>query len=226
MTGHLTKRNLTVVVFVLLLLPLFACGDDDGAAPVVEDPPSKYKNLSEADHVVENLLLAYNERNGKEILRLLDPDFEFEFADSDYNAGRTPERWGRDEELLVTNRLFDPDFAGGNAVKQIAVTMDLSDVTWTAFSPQQFPNERWYETQHLAYNITAEIEPDITYIFNGQTQFVVKANEVYQLRYWRDYAGDAVIQRSGSAAPVTDSNRRASTPEESASWGAIKALYQ
>jgi hypothetical protein len=63
-------------------------------------PTRNYQDLTERDHVLNNLELCYNEQNINEYARLLDdPNFTYYFSETDFADGKTPELWDRTEDF-------------------------------------------------------------------------------------------------------------------------------
>jgi hypothetical protein len=74
---------------------------------VVENAAVPYGDLTEKDHVLENLELSYNERNLVEFDKLLDANFVFFFSPADVQNGTVPfSQWDRTSELSATANLF------------------------------------------------------------------------------------------------------------------------
>lgn len=200
---------------------LFAgCGDDDAPPPAGPDPVvSPFENLTQRDHVVANLEESYNRRDIEEYERLLDPDaFEFHFSDADYGSGRTPELWGREDDMAATGHMFDKNYQGDNRIVSITVKLDTENLEWSEFEPPGFPGETWHKAV-VAYDYTIQAEPDFTWIVSGVPKAVFTVRNVgddqnpkWRLVRWEDLG-------SGLAVGV------AALGVSETTWGGIKALY-
>lgn len=184
------------LAMVALILP--ACGSDDNR-PVDPDPTvdTGFKSLSQPGHVLINLERSYNERNIVEYERLLDPDvFTFFFSDADAGAGRTPEFWGREDEIAATGRMFDPNYNGENRILSIELTLNLDGPQWVETPREAFPDEEWLSIV-VPYDYVIQAEPDLTWITSGvtRTSFTVRnigdeENPQWRLVEWRDLGSD------------------------------------
>jgi hypothetical protein len=180
-----------------------------------------YKNLTQREHVLTNLELAYNQRLVTRFGDLLDDSFTFYFSPGDV-GGNIPEQWGGLQELKVVSLLFDPtlDQPTYPTCRSIRVDLKLEEgVDWVEVIPEGFPGEKWYTTR-VEYDFKFEMEPDITYIAvpDAQAQFTVRNDGTddapeWRLVEWRDLIPGTLAMRSPGVG-------------EGATWGGIKALYR
>jgi hypothetical protein len=200
---------------------LAACGEDEN--PVIPPPGGspEYENLTEREHVINNLELSCNDRNLSRYDELVDDNFTFHFSPGDV-GGTIPAQWGRTDEMAAATGLFcrtgcDP---GVPLCRSIRMDVKFEDgVTWDAVVPLSTPTETWYTTT-VFYEFTVEIEPDVTYIAvpGARAQFTVRnagtdESPQWRLVEWRDL-GDGAIVVQGPAST------------EASTWGSIKALYR
>jgi hypothetical protein len=209
-------------VLFLALVGTFVlvCSDDDN--PVTEhDGFPHYKNLTQREHVLNNLEHSYNERVVTRFDELLDDNFTFFFSPGDV-GGDIPQQWGRLQELRVTARLFDPalDQPPYPTCRSIRVDIKFEEgVDWVTVIPEDYPGELWYTTT-LEYEFTFEMDPEMTYIAapGSQAQFTVRNAGTgdapqWRLVEWRDLAANSVALQSAASTDRT-------------TWGGVKALYK
>jgi hypothetical protein len=178
-------------------------------APQAED-------LTQKEHVLDNIELAYNERQIEWYKGVLDANFTFFLSVGDVGGG-LPESWDRATEVDVNTKLLDKNYVPFPAQ---SISLDIrteNGLTWTEFSPPAAPTETWY-TVTLPYDFRIEIAPN-TYIPapGSMAQFTVRdAGSSYpdwRLVEMRDLGG------SFSALQLASSTR-------ATTWGQVKALYR
>ena len=227
----MSRRIRSLVIFtagVLVILSLSSCLDPDKERPMRHVTPtlSTYQDLTQKDHVLNNLELAYNGMNLTRYAELLDdPNFIFFFSDEDYAEGKTPEQWGRDDDLACQEKMFDPDNPV-HKVLSVKLTLQYPAGSWNAITPDpgQFPDETWYY-KSVNYNLTVVVEApqwDITYLAqNLKALFTVRqveknGKQIWQIVEWRDD-----VYTTASGAKLSD--EAAATQETS--WGSVKSLF-
>ena len=217
-------RNVRVILgflFVASALVIACEADKDRVTDTGGNQQSFFQNLTEREHVLNNLELSYTQQSYSPFEKLLDPNFTFFFSPGDV-GGNIPPQWGRIEELSVAELLFDRSLNNPNYPTCSSIRMDLkfeSGVTWVSGVPEDFPTETWY-TATVYYEFTFEMEPDQTYIAvpGSQAQFTVRNAGTDDAPQWRlvemrDLGIDIAALRSG-------------TGTEKTTWGGVKALYR
>ena len=189
-----------------------------GSVKWVYESSDDYRDLTEKQHVLENLETAYNKRNEREYRKLLDEAFAFHFSVSDVNnrSDPTPETWDRQAEEATAVNMFDPGYEGSaDPITQLSVTLQPSE-TWIEWPPDpQHQGETWY-AKLVHYNLfvqtagptdyqSVDIQAEIVIRFDGGTGR-------WQIVRWRDQ-----IEARGK-----DDRFRV----EQSAWGRIKWLYR
>jgi hypothetical protein len=132
-------------LFLLTLLAVWSCGDDEVTPPAAV-PRVEFKNLQKQDDVLFNLELADNERNLTEYDRLLDDAFVFIFSLWDFGTGETPQQWDRNAEFLATMHMLEPAMSGDSRIVKLGLKLDYTAGDWTPEPPNQdHPDETWYK---------------------------------------------------------------------------------
>lgn len=209
------KLRATILSAVLLAV---ACGGDDPAQPLppgIPEPP----DLSRREGVLPFFERVFNTRNIARYDEVLDENFVFYLAPGDVLVGM-PEQFGRAEDLLLTSRLFDPNYAGQYRCEEIKVDLQVpDDLVWVEIEPGSAPDERWYvATVFNEYRF--EIGPDTYLSKNGaRVQLTVRnagtdVVPAWRLVEWREL--DTGESLTGAARVATDTR----------SWGEIKFLYK
>jgi hypothetical protein len=164
----------------------------------VGDPPApvEFKDLSEKDHLLFNLELAYNERDMDRYAELLDDNFTFYFSDADYNDPDhpTPQQWNRDTEIGANSRILNRDLPGDNKVVSIDLKLGYVADNWTEEPENQVhPGESWYRKTvdyDLRINTAASWELKA---LDKKAQFTVRWDEdkgMWQIVMWHDLGDD------------------------------------
>ena len=187
------SRELAVVCLVLALGILLGISCSDDPVRTKKPVPTKktYQDLTQRDHVLNNLELCYNEQNIDEYERLLDdPNFIYYFSETDFAEGRTPELWGRAEDIQRQGKMFDQNYTGEYKVISIKLSLQYPAGQWIETIPDQdkFPGEVWYY-KSVIYNLTlvAEGQPENwTFVRqNIKALFTVRQTEVEGKQIWR-----------------------------------------
>ena len=216
-----TIRVLSMIA-ALAVICLIACEDDPADPPVV--PPSAFKNLTQREHVLNNVELAYNKRRLDKYDELLDDNFTFFLYAGDV-GGDVPESWLRDTEIQANTNLFSKDPLPAPYKQVLSILMDVQweddqgnpDVVWVEFTPPGL-TESWYTTT-VRYDFKIELEGDLTYFNNpGATaQFTVRNAGTADAPQWR------LVEMRDLGANLLASSAAAT---ESSTWGSVKALYR
>jgi len=224
----MTRRIKLLVIIAagaLVLLTGFSCLDPDEKKPVTNappPPPPTYQDLTQKDHVLNNLKLSYNERNYARYAELLaDPHFTYFFSPEDFAAGVTPEQWGRAADIDCHQHMFNPN-TPVNKVLTIKLALQYPAGQWAATTPDQdqFPGETWY-FKTVTYDLTVMIEAhpeNITYQARGmKAMFTLRQiKQIWQIVEWRD---DVETTATGAPAQIAASGIK------EISWGRVKSLY-
>ena len=226
-TCFLSRGLLLPVALTAGFAMLVAC-DADPVRPG-GTPPLTYQDLSQRAHVLNNLELAYNQRNITQYDRLLDTNFTFFLSPGDVNGG-LPAQWGRAEELQYASDLLDRNYPGPS-LRCTGVLVNIlweEGLTWSELTPTSAPDETWYTTT-VYYGFKFEFEPNYTYIDSpgAKVRFTVRNAGTaeaphWQLVEWYDLSEGGCLGALG-ARSSTQNGREAC---ETASWGGVKALYR
>ena len=162
----------------------------------VNKPKVEYKDLSEKDHVLFNLELAYNERNFSEYDKLLDDSFVFILSEADYNSGEVDvQQWERDREISVNAQIFDPNLNDPDLrVISIDLSLDYAADNWTEQPENEdHPGESWY-FKTVDYNLVVKTADDWEHRAIGlQAEFTVRWDDErgwWRVVLWRDDVGN------------------------------------
>jgi len=165
---------------------------DDGGGVI--PPTAKFENLSEEWHVLNNLELAYLQRNTDEIEKLMDDAFTFFFSDGDV-GGSIPVQWNREAEIAASKGML----TGSNRLLSVDVDIqfDKNTLQWINVNPDPqgpFAGEIW-KTTTVTYIFTLRVDEDLTFITAGapRVQFTIREADVngtmvWRLIEWRDLA--------------------------------------
>jgi hypothetical protein len=193
---------------IALCLGLVVACEDDPVKPPGDD--SWYQKLSQRSHVLNNLEVAYSRRHINKYIELLDQNFTMFFSSGDVGNGRTPEQWGRADEIAANTNLFDANYvdqdpSDGIQPRCTKITLDVEwedGVTWQEIEPATAPGEKWY-TATTFYSFKFDIEPDIYLINNpgSKAQFTVRNSGTdgdphWQLVEFRDLDNEVAASAS------------------------------
>jgi hypothetical protein len=221
-----TARRTFWVALLVGFVSISACDEDpvvcDDCVPGHDDPPTPTRVS-----VLNNLEIAYNRRDIDKYIELLDEDFAMFFSSGDVRDGRTPEQWGRADEVAANTNLFndeyvDQDPSDGIQPRCTKITLDVKwedGVLWQEIEPASAPGEKWY-TATIFYNYQFDVEPDLHLINHSgsKAQFTVRnagtdAELHWQLVEMRDLDGEVAASTSSRGTART-------------TWGQVKALYR
>jgi hypothetical protein len=194
------KRSIFVVLTLVVTAGLTTSCIFD---PKQKDDPGgevkkvEYKDLTEMDHVLINLELAYNERNFQQYDKLLDDGFTFIFSDTDFNEGTVEyDQWDRNAEATSTRNILDPNLAADNRVTSIDLHLTYPEGNWSELPPDEnHPDESWY-TKTVNYNLVIKTADQWEHRANGlQAQFTIRwgateDGEHWRIILWRDDVGN------------------------------------
>jgi hypothetical protein len=221
-------KGLLTILIVATIAAVSSCNDDDEG---LTEPTSKYKNLSQRDHVLINLEFSYEERNLDRFVELLDDDFIFHFSADDFRDGNVSvKKWARANEVTATTNLFDPEYQGPREPVsgiELSLTYADSDTSWREVTPEDqktYPGETWYEKTVLySLAVTVPVGPAyITYVSEYvSAAFTVRWGEAdggWRIIAWCDDTEYSLFRRAAGTRD-TESFTKETT------WGEIKTLY-
>lgn len=221
------RKRILLIILTLAVAVVSSCSDDSDEGIVA--PPSKYKDLSERDHVLINLEHSYNDRNLGRLTEILDNDFVFYFSEADVRDGRVPvESWVRASEVTATTNLFDPSYHGVWApvsAIDLHLTYSDSDTSWKAVTPEDevtYADETWYE-KTVRYTLTVQSGEVSLVGENIEALFVVRSHVVDGRTKWRlvEWHDDVESSLRAYFARASDSG----VITEDTTWGVMKYLY-
>lgn len=157
---------------VLLIAVGTACGESPG---VIRPTQPEYKPLTNRSDVLNNLQLAYNDRNIIQYEKILDNGFMFLPSDGDVRAG-LPVQWDRTEEILLNVRLFATTKGPSDPWPLCtSINMDVQFEDGLQWDVVPATGETWYTTT-VSYNFQIEVQPDTRFIaYSGaKAQFTVR----------------------------------------------------
>ena len=145
-----------------------SCGEETPTEPQLRQA---YGDLTNQDHVLGNLALAYTRRDIAEVRRLLEPDYTF----CHQPAGGF-KCWNRDEELLLTAALFGGGKQAVPAAPAAGATIAFTTTSqpWvksTTGDPDRQEDDILYERTVL-YQISGDGGAA-----NGSATFIIRQHE-------------------------------------------------
>jgi hypothetical protein len=203
-----------------MLVLAMAC-EDDGVTP--PPPPSAYKDLSQREHVLANLELAYNRRELENYEDVLDENFAFFFYIGDV-GGDIPAQWGWTDEVAAHTNLFNPGYVDTDpsdgtmpACKKTALDLKWEEgVQWQEIP--QLNGEDWYATT-VFYNFQFDIG-EYDHLVNNpgsKAQFTVRNAGTEEDPRWQLVEMHDLDQ---------DLRSRTAAGTEQSTWGSVKAIYR
>ncbi len=98
-------RLLLIAAGVLCLFLFASCKDDRPYRPTPPEEPV-WPDLTQKDDVFKYLGMVWEYKDIDRYAKILDEGFIFFFSQQDYAEGKTPEQWGREEELASARNIF------------------------------------------------------------------------------------------------------------------------
>lgn len=193
-------------------------------------PPIPYQPLTVRDHLLENLELAYNERDIQGYQALFDDSgvFQFFFSPSDVSQGKVRySQWDLAMEFATTEVMFDFDPLTVPSADNLDLELNYleGDSGWQPELPASHPGETWYD-KTVDYRLTVQAG-QTTYAQNKliTALFTVRFTEVdgdsvWQIVTWRDDLG---VFASGAHA--ASARAVSAADDEGSTWGGIKDLF-
>jgi hypothetical protein len=189
MEGVMRSRLFLVfaVLFIAAMSALAGCRDDDPVTPK-KTGPDPYADLTEPEHVIENLLQSYEDRNYERFCELLkDPEYLFFLQPRDVCHG-CEAYLNLEEDCDITRRMFlaamgTPE---GNDPKVDRLELAITDGIWTDID--SIGDEACTDCQQTEriYDITLVIG-ETTYLGNDIISLIVQPVEeqgkmIYKIR--------------------------------------------
>jgi hypothetical protein len=188
------NSRLLIISAVLLCAFLFVSCNDDPARPRPSgDDKIVFPDLTQKDDIFEYLELVYENMDIDRYPKLLDDGFIFFFSTADYNAGTTPEMWGRTEELNSARNMFS-NFAHPKYGAITNIDLDITpEGLWVEVRKTDPPyeGESWYQ-RTVEYRIIISTTSEFT--LQGTEKkalFTIRLAEVdgenfYRIVQWSD----------------------------------------
>lgn len=215
-----STARLCALTAVVVLAGLGACSNSDGPPAGPGPTVSPFKDLSEKEHVVDNLVLAYNRRNLAELDSLLDQSFTFYFSGADVADRGFPESWNRADEMVASGGILG-GVAGPDSVVSLNVDIPYDTLQWNVdilIGPGGL--EEQYATR-VTYNCTFTTAGGVTYQATAmEADLTVRNTGTAASPHWRLVRWD---DHGGGMVPAAGT--RASATLETASWGRVKEHY-
>jgi hypothetical protein len=198
-SGSMSKRTAYLLVLIIAAVGLVSSCilDPKEKPPDVTTPPTRtYQDLTQRDHVLNNLEVAYNDRDITHYDELLDSAFVFFFSPADYNDPDNPTdvSWDRAKEIRSATNIFSRQ--GADPVVALDLRLSYVADNWTAIEPDDpvnYPDQMWYY-KTVVYNLSVETEKGTTYKgIDLKAAFIVRqverksdGKQIWQIMRWRD----------------------------------------
>lgn len=190
------KKYGAVLAAATLVASLSACLLDPKEPPVpptVPPPALEFQDLTEKEHVLNNLVASYLQRDILEYKRILDLDYyQFFFSDGDVSNGLPSEGWDKTQDERATTNLLNRSSNAPNRIISIDLNVDQTNLGWVELAADPPLTEKWWSVT-TNYSFTFKTANDISYITSGspRTQFIVRnagtdEDPQWRLVRWRD----------------------------------------
>jgi hypothetical protein len=189
------KKHLAIITILLLSLSVLSgCIFDPKEKPVPPDIVDKeWPNLTEKDDVFKYIKRVYEDMDIDHFPKVLDDNFIFWFSKTDYADGKTPEQWGRTEELGSARNMFNA-FSVEKYGSITSIDLVISpEGLWieVPMTEPPFAGETWYQKTAEYYII---VETTSEWTLQGSEKkalFTVRQSEVdgediYRVVLWHD----------------------------------------
>ena len=195
--GKMWKKYGALLAAATLVASLSACLLDPKEPPVstTPSPPIEFQDLTEKEHVLNNLVASYLQRDINEYRRILDLDYyQFFFSDGDVSKGLPSEGWDKTQDEGATTNLLNRSSSAPNRIISIDLSVQRSNLIWVELAADPPLTETWWSVT-TNYSFTFKTANDISYITSGspRTQFIVRnigtdEDQQWRLVRWRDLA--------------------------------------
>jgi len=203
----------TIILLACAVMLVTACSDPENPRPTPLVPvlPPTFANLTEKEHVLQNLVASYVQRDINEYKRILDADYyQFFFSDGDVSNGLPAEGWDKTQDELATTNLLNRNSSASNRIIAIDLAVAQENLIWVDIEADPPLAETWWMVT-TNYSFTFKTASDISYITSGspRAQFTVRnigtdAAPQWRLVRWRDL-GDGSMLRVVTADSETGS---------------------
>lgn len=208
---------------LLLVLALSACNGDGGTGPADGPPPL----LNTPDDLIDQLRIAWEERDASAIAPLLADDFTFHLSSNDIDFWGLPAQWSRTEELSCCRNIFagNPGSRPGSKFQPpvdnrftFGMTLKPVEQDWALTTRLDAPFAgalvRRYDHLMLVQYVTTDFD-----FVGSRNEFYVVEKTVtqtdgtqarrYEIAAWRDLGNPNPALRHGTI-----------------SWGFFKSVFQ
>jgi len=190
------KKYGALLAAATLVASLSACLLDPKEPPAPPTIPPKQveiMDLTEKDHVLNNLVASYILRDINEYKRILDADYyQFFFSDGDVSNGLPSEGWDKTQDELATTNLLNKNSSANNRIISIDLEVAQANLIWVELAADPPLTESWWSVT-TNYRFTFKTANDISYITSGspRAQFIVRnagtdEDPQWRLVNWRD----------------------------------------
>jgi len=206
---------------------LFAgCSEDPTTPPKPKPTPSPYENLTEQWHPLNNLEVAYGQRDIAHYRAALDSAYyTFFFSAADYSSGKTDEFWTYDTDTWAAERMLDlqlPDLNIRAVILEVDLVFDKDALTWNPVQPDSAPSETWHATT-VGYTYFIALGDGVrAFIQAPGASVTITVRQDPDDGKWR-IAEITDMPRTTQNAPSI--RQLAQRRAEESSFGQIKALY-
>jgi len=193
-------RVALIIVTIGIIVPMF--GSCIFAPKKEPNPPSEtpaaYLPLTARENLLNNLELAYNERNFERFRELFDSTediFLFFFSPNDVKDGLVKNsQWDLGRELAATEAMFAQGGAPGEPIAE-SIRLELiyveNEDEWQPFTPSSHPNETWYDRSveyflEVRVGVTTYSQRAPVLALFTVRQVTVDGNDIWQIVTWRD----------------------------------------
>ena len=177
------SKAVWIILSLLCIGVLPSCSSEED--PV--EPAGGFRDLTARDDVINNLELGYRSENIGEIDRALDLQFQF-----CYTVNFRTTCWLRDDDLSITQKLFEPSVIEDGKPPVTAVDIEFSyaggDNRWLPSTPpnrDKYPGDvLWEKTATYNINITRDDEI-IEWASPGRATFIIHTVHFDGKNRWR-----------------------------------------
>jgi hypothetical protein len=198
------------IIVLLILTGAFLWGCSDPTSNEGPDPSTDWEIRDTPQHVLHNLINAYEEKDAEHYLDCLADDFIFFMNEEDAQAN-PPGYWGKAEE-----RAIHEDMLGDNGADRITLTLtQVGDPVEMQQPGSPAPPAHWGYTETPDLRVTV-----------GNLTYWASAASFFEFRIDQDQVGPEGETLWEICGWTDLEPGRGGASHESSSWGSIKALYR